>query len=49
MKLYEIIENKEKMREILIYLKEKQKVRYETMMKKFNIGKTKLSNLLKND
>lgn len=46
--LYEILESKKKLQEILIYLKEKQKIRYTMMMEKFNIGKTKLANLLKN-
>ena len=48
LKLYEILENKKKLQEILIYLQGKQKIKYAVMMEKFNIGKTKLAKLLKN-
>lgn len=48
LKLYEILENKKKFQEILIYLQEKQKIKYAVMMEKFDIGKTKLAKLLKN-
>lgn len=48
LKLYEILENKKKLQEILIYLQEKQKIKYAVMMEKFDIGKTKLAKLLKN-
>lgn len=46
-KLYEILENRSKLQDILIYLQEKQKIKYIIMMEKFNIGRTKLAELLK--
>lgn len=45
--LYKILEDKNNLKEILIHLQEKQKMTYSILMKKFNIGKTKLAELLK--